>query len=272
MDLLKRELAPIPSEAWTEIDRQAAQALKPELSARAVVDFSGPHGWSLGAVNLGRLEIPPEHKDHDVPWGRRAVQPLVEARVPFTLAQMELDNAARGARDLKLDALRKAAQRIALFEERAVYLGFEPGQVQGILPASRHPAVLLPKNPLEYPRAVGEALKVLRLAGVGGPYALVLSTDLYYALFSTESCYPAQRLIAEMLGGDILQSAALDGGVVLSTRGGDFTLTVGQDLAVGYESHDRQNVTFFLTESLTFQVLEPAAAVGLVSKGREPGK
>jgi len=50
---------------------------------------------------------------------------------------------------------------------------------------------------------------------------------------------------------------------LLSVRGGDYELHVGQDWSVGYLGHDRQTVELFLTESFTFRVLEPAAAVPL---------
>ena len=41
MDILKRELAPIPAEAWMEIDVQAIRSLKAILSARKVIDVIG---------------------------------------------------------------------------------------------------------------------------------------------------------------------------------------------------------------------------------------
>jgi uncharacterized linocin/CFP29 family protein len=44
MDILKRELAPIPMEAWTEIDAQATRSLTATLSARKVLDVTGPMG------------------------------------------------------------------------------------------------------------------------------------------------------------------------------------------------------------------------------------
>jgi uncharacterized linocin/CFP29 family protein len=51
--------------------------------------------------------------------------------------------------------------------------------------------------------------------------------------------------------------------VLLSTRGGDYELTVGQDLSIGYAVHDRENVELYLTESFTFRVLEEKAAIFL---------
>jgi uncharacterized linocin/CFP29 family protein len=57
---------------------------------------------------------------------------------------------------------------------------------------------------------------------------------------------------------------AIQGGaVLLSVRGGDFELTVGQDLSIGYATHDRTDVELYLTESFTFRVLEEKAAIFL---------
>lgn len=49
----------------------------------------------------------------------------------------------------------------------------------------------------------------------------------------------------------------------MSRRGGDFELTVGQDLAIGYHVHDKVEVELFYAESFAFRALEPAAAVEL---------
>ena len=38
-------------------------------------------------------------------------------------------------------------------------------------------------------------------------------------------------------------------------------MDVGQDISIGYLSHDADNVTLYLEESLTFRVLEPDAIV-----------
>src|SRR5450755_1789516 len=104
MDLLKRQKAPIVSEAWEQIDEEARRVLKLHLAGRKVVDFSGPHGWTFAAVNSGRLKLLERGPVAGVPAGVRDVRPLVELRLPFFLEIMELDYAARGATDLDLDA------------------------------------------------------------------------------------------------------------------------------------------------------------------------
>lgn len=55
----------------------------------------------------------------------------------------------------------------------------------------------------------------------------------------------------------------LDGALVVSKRGGDFILDVGQDLSIGYIRYDAELVTLYFEESFSFRVTEPDAAVVL---------
>jgi len=265
VNLLKRQLAPVTDEAWAQIDTMALQIIKANLTARALVDFSGPHGWELSAVNLGRIEIAPQEAPEGIPWGVRQVQPLIEVRLPVVLDQAELDNASRGAKDIQLDPLKTAARKLAHFEESAVYLGFEAGRIKGLIPSLSLPALTTGVSGALYPQAVTEAVEALMGAGVGGPYALVLGPRPFHDLMEiARSGYPPYRIIRELLkGGEIHWSPALTGGVILSKRGGDFELTVGQDISIGYAGHDRHHVELYLTESFTFRVLEPTAAIEL---------
>lgn len=271
VDLLKRSLAPIADEAWAQIDKTAVEILTATLTARTLVDFSGPHGWSLAAVNVGRLNVGQEPGPKGVHWGLRQTLPLIETRVQFQLGQWELDNASRGAKDLELGPLEEAARNIAFFEESTIYNGFEPGCVRGILQRAAHEPLPLPANAAEYPGAVAQGVKRLRLVGVGGPYALVLGPEPFAALIQAgQAGFPPYDLIREILEGDVLMSPALEGGVLLSRRGGDFQLTVGQDISIGFQHHHHEHpaqVELFLTESFTFQVLMPIAALELRRTG-----
>jgi uncharacterized linocin/CFP29 family protein len=51
--------------------------------------------------------------------------------------------------------------------------------------------------------------------------------------------------------------------VALSLRGGDFLFESGQDLSIGYDSHDSDVVHLYLEESFSFHVATPEAAVAL---------
>jgi uncharacterized linocin/CFP29 family protein len=267
MDFLKRELAPVVDAAWEQIDQHAARVLRANLSARQVVDFKGPKGFDFPAVNLGRLAPADENTDDGVRYGIRQVQPLVEVCVPFELDIWELDNMARGAGDISPEAVVSAAHKLARFEERAVYLGFSPGQIGGLAQMSQHSPVPLGGDAGAYPDAVARALMVLTDAGVAGPYALVLGPRPYRLLAADVALYPARQRIAKLIEGPILLSPVLNGGFLVALRGGDFELHVGLDASIGYHHHDQRRVSLFLTESFAFRVLGPEAVIRLEIAG-----
>lgn len=263
MDLLKRKLAPITNEAWEQIDDEARRVLKLNLAGRKLVDFSGPHGLQLAAVNTGRLKHMHAAPVEQVGYAIREVKPLVELRAQIKLETLELDYAARGAKDLDLDPIVNAAEQVARAEDHAIFHGFEPAGITGILQASPHTPIAV-KGSREWTRAISAAKEVLRRAGVGGPYALALGKAAYDAVTSEEEgALPLRLRIEEaMKDGPLVWAPALENGAVLvSTRGGDYELTVGQDLSIGYTAHGRTEVELYLTESFTFRVLEEKAAI-----------
>jgi uncharacterized linocin/CFP29 family protein len=264
MSILRRELAPITPEAWKEIEEVTQRKLALDLAARKLVDVDGPYGWGHGAVDLGRLDLDTKKGKDGSLWGLRRVLPLVEIRVPFKLSLMELDNAARGAKDIDVDAAAKAAERVAHFEDSAIFNGLAGAGIDGILSVAPHKAITV-RSASDYTAVVVEASEILRDAGINGPYALVLGTDVYKELArATNDGYPVRRqLERQALNGPIIHAPSFEGGALISTRGGDYELTIGQDLSIGYASHNREEVELYLTESFTFRVLEPAAAVSL---------
>jgi uncharacterized linocin/CFP29 family protein len=265
VDLLKRHHAPITPEGWRQIDDEAKRVLQLSLAGRKLVDFDGPHGWQYAAVNTGRLTIKMD-AGLGVPWGVREVVPLIEVRVPFELPMMEIDNASRGA-VLDLAAVVSAAEETAHAEESAIFNGFKAAGIEGIIPSSAHPPITIPADYVDYPSAVVDAAETLRRGGVNGPYALALGPGCYAGLAqAAEDGYPIRERVEHFLDGPIVLAPKVDGAVVLSTRGGDFQLSVGQDLSIGYAGHDKDKVYLYLTESFAFRVLERAAAVHLKPK------
>jgi len=263
VDLLKRSLAPLLPEAWAAVDEEARRVLTLNLAGRKLVDFSGPFGWKFAAVNTGKLLLLGDQIVPDVKTGLREVQPVIELRTPIVLNQMELDSVARGATAPDLSAVVQAAERIARAEDSAIFHGYAAGKIRGIIESSPHQPVAVAASE-DWPRAIGAAKEILKDAGVAGPYALALGANAFDEITSgSQEGYPLKKRIDSQIDGPIVWAPSLSGAVLLSTRGGDFELTVGQDLSVGYAFHDRESVELYLTESFTFRVLEPAAAVAL---------
>ena len=265
-NLLRRDMAPVPPRAWKQIDETASRVLKANLSARAFIDVEGPKDWEFSGLNTGRYKV--LEGTGDVPCAVRTTLPVVEVRVPIHLERSNIDDAARGCEDIDLGPLEKAARDVAAFEESAVYNGFEPACIQGILAQTETSPVPLPNNVAEFPGVVAEAVQKLTSAGRGGPYHLVLGSEAWKTLMQSGcSGYPPHKIVANMLAGDILSTSAFEGGLVVAQEEDAFQLAVGQDLSVGYFAHDNKTVELFLTESFTFRVLDSAAAVRLTPGG-----
>lgn len=264
MSLLHRHLAPLSSAAWNALDDEARQVLKTHLAARKLVDFVGPLGLEAAAVNAGRIESLASPFE-GVGAARRVALPLIELRAEFELPRAELDAIDRGAADPDLSALQEAAKRLARAEDIAVFHGYAGGGIQGIGPCSPHETVSLEEDFEHYPRAVATATRLLRSAGVDGPYAIALGPRCYAGLLqaTARGGYPILEIVRRAVDGPLVFAPAVDGAIVLSLRGGDFELTVGQDLSIGYASHGAQSVQLYLIESMTFRVLSPEAAVAM---------
>ena len=267
MSHLLREHAPISEATWGLLDEEARERLTPALAARKLVDFAAPEGWEHSATNLGRVRRLPGAPAEGVTGLQRRVLPLVELRADFSISRSELQDAERGADDVDLDALADAARNIALAENIAVFHGWADAGITGIAEACTHEDVHVGDNFDAYPRHVAEAVDTLLNAGVGGPYGLALGPETYTSVSQATEYggYPLFDHLKKIIaGGPIVWSPGVHGAVVVSLRGGDFLFQSGQDLAVGYQDHDADEVHLYLEESFSFRVATPEAACALV--------
>jgi uncharacterized linocin/CFP29 family protein len=264
MDHLYRELAPIPAAAWDQIEGEAKSRLVTHLAARKLVDFSGPHGWGHSATDLGRVDEVTGPAEGVVAL-RRRVLPLVELRADFAVSREELDDADRGSGNIELPELDEAVLQIALAENSTVFHGYADVGMLGITEQSSHSPITIEADMEQYPKVVAQATDVLRRAGIGGPYGLAIDPAIYTGIVETaeHGGYLLLDHLRQILGGPLVWAPGVDGGVVLSLRGGDFVLDCGQDLSVGYRDHDADVVRLYVEESFSFRVLEPDAAVAL---------
>jgi uncharacterized linocin/CFP29 family protein len=264
MNHLLRSNAPISDTGWSVLDEEARERLTPALAARKLVDFSGPLGWEYSATNLGRA-APIASAPADGVFGRqRRVLPLVELRADFAISRDELRDADRGADDIDLEPLDKAAHQIAIAENVAVFHGWH-GVITGVGEASPHDALQLGEAPDGYPRAVASAVERLLCSGVTGPYGMALGREQYRRVVETaeHGGYPLLDHLRKILEGPIVWAPGVDGAVVVSLRGGDFAFESGQDLSIGFDSADAELVRLYLQESFSFHAATPEAAVAL---------
>ena len=264
MNNLHRELAPISSGAWTEIEQEARRTFKRHLAGRRVVDLAGPSGTELAAVGTGHLRELEPPASGVISHQREAVS-LVELRVPFYISREAIDDVERGSKDSDWQPIKDAARQMAFAEDSAIFEGYAAAGIRGLRNSSSNPALPLPADPRDYPNIVSQALTALRLAGVNGPYSVLLSADAYTAVNETsDHGYPIREHLRRVVDGEIIWAPAIAGAFVVSTRGGDFELHIGQDLSIGYLTHDASTVQLYFQESITFLAYTSEAVVALV--------
>jgi uncharacterized linocin/CFP29 family protein len=267
MNNLHRDLAPISDAAWAQIEEEATRTFKVHLAGRRVVDVEGPSGVALAAVGTGHLRNILAPKE-GILARQREVKALVELRAPFELARQAIDDVERGANDSDWQPVKDAARQLALAEDGAIFEGYAAAGIEGIRLGTSNAILTLPADVRQYPDAIAHALSQLRVVGVNGPYAVLLGADAYTALAETSDYgYPVLEHVHRLVPSEIIWAPAIAGAFVLSTRGGDFQLHIGQDVSIGYSSHNDTVVRLYLQETLTFLLLTKEAAVAFA-----PGK
>src|SRR5215813_9852268 len=260
---LHRELAPISDAAWEQIEDEVTRTFKRYVAGRRFVDVKSPAGGSLSAVGTGHLKSLPASRE-GVLVNQREVKPLIELRVPFDLTRAAIDDVERGSNDSDWQPAKDAARQIAFAEDGAVFEGYKDAGIVGMQQGTSNPKKPLPGDVLQYPDAIAQGLSQLRLVGVNGPYAVLLGAEAYTALAETsDHGYPVLEHVKRLVDDKIIWAPAIEGAIVLTTRGGDFELHLGQDLSIGYLSHTDTSVRLYLQETLTFLLLTGESSVVL---------
>ncbi|RVU55545.1 family 1 encapsulin nanocompartment shell protein [Anaerosphaera multitolerans] len=256
MDVLKRNIAPLSTEAWSEIDKRAKEVIRSILSARRVLEVNGPKGWDYTSIQIGRLkDLDVIEREHSVRTGIFETQNLVEARISFDLNKWELDNVQRGAKDVDLTNLEKACEELAKFEEDAIYNGYEKGNIKGLSQVAGH-KLKFGKEGNEILKAVGDGKYKLFNSYVEEPFDLIVSPEAYNAINIVYDGVYLMDSIEDIIGGKIIRSKVLKGALLIPHRDEDLEFTVGQDFAIGFERELDKRVRLFVTESFTFRVLD----------------
>ncbi|MFW5913883.1 MAG: family 1 encapsulin nanocompartment shell protein [Bacillota bacterium] len=255
MDLLKQSLAPIPTEGWEEINDRAREVIVSQLTARSVLHVEGPKGLTGNVVRHGRLKPVKEAKKGEVGSSLYDVQPLMETRIRFELSRWELDNILRGEKDVDLDNLEAAAEKLALYEEDAIYNGNKAAGIKG-LDEVAGTRIKMGKDANAIMKAVSEASCALKDAYSERPYDMVVSDEVLKLLNQMYQGGLLRKNVEAVIGGEVIRSRVVKGAFLVPRDHEDLELTIGQDYSVGYEASDANAIELFVMNSFTFRCLD----------------
>lgn len=262
MDWLRRNTPSLSERVWKAIDETVAATFKQTVVARRILDFDGPRGWNHVATQLGTFKpSTPAQPSNEVRFSVPDVILLTELRAEFTISWAAIDMFERVGPRLESASLEEVARDMAIAEDRLIFFGST--HQPGLLTSRETPHLKLSdwSVPGHVVTDLLAAVERLDEIGVKGPYEAVLSPANYYSYLRQTGeggGYPAAKQLGIVIE-KVYSSPVIDGAVLFSTRGGDFVITIGGDLAVGYRSHNETAVHLFCVETVAAQLLAPTA-------------
>ena len=252
--------SPLSDAVWKALTDAMLATGRHVLAARRIATFDGPKGWEHVASQLG-VTTTCQTREGLAAVCLPDVALLAEIRADFRLLWAAVQAFEQGAPGLDTTDVENAAREVSLAEDRMAFYGEPVGH--GFLTSPDSPRVRRGDwaKSGQVVRDLLRAIETLDKGNVAGPYEAVLPTAAYYAYLqaTAEGGEPAREVLKGVLAKAHRSEIIRGGGAVFSARGGDFILTVGGDLTLGYAFHDRDAVHLFCAETVTPRLVTPAA-------------
>ena len=279
-DYLMRDEAPLTAEEWARLDELVVQVARKMLVGRRFLPLCGPLGagvqtvaldtyaWSKGCIHYEGTD-PCTHEacaagcePISLTGRRHLTLPLLHK--DFSLSWRDIATARQTGIPLDLFPAGGAAAAVAVAEDELIFYGSETHNLPGLLTAAGQRVPLTDwSKPEAAFKNVAAAREALLKGGFYGPYALVLSTDLYTVV---QRIMPnTGRLEVQFLGdlatAGVFQAPMLSSqtGLLLSVGPENMDLVVAQDLITAYMGPDHMNHLFRVLESLALRIKQPEA-------------
>ena len=242
-DYLMRADAPLTDDEWKRLDGVVVETAKQFLVGRRFLDLTGPFGPGMEIVPVGTGD-------------NRDFVKLTTFDAEFMLYWQDVEASRKLGMPLETGAAAQAALACAKMEDEMV--------LQGLTEAADKSVSLGDWTEPGAPLAdLVKATEALFADNFFGPYAIVLSPDLYTQTqrVSRGMGRMVSKLMTDVATGGLLRSPLLEKGqgLVLSLGGYNFDLVVGQDLVTAYQGNEGLDHSFRVLETMALRVKRPGA-------------
>lgn len=270
MSYLSREAVSLPAELWSRIDDTVTQTARQALVSRRFLHLFGPLGVGQTHVAIDDAGALDEKADDGLlTTGGRTVAEIPTIYSDFTLLARDLEAAARAGVPVDVSKAAAAAEKCALKEDELVLLGNPAHGYDGLLTAAGVNKVALGawdegENAFT---DIADALALLAKKGVYGPYALVVSPELFAGLHRIQPGTGSLEIdrVRALVGGHVYQTPVLGQKTVqaalLATSERNMDLAVGLDLTTAYLEQVSLNHSFRVLETVLARVKRPESVV-----------
>lgn len=261
MKFLNRETSPIATAVWAQIDAVFTTMLSQRLKLRSLVGFTSVP-FETDAVATGNLKTLTSSKE--LTLSVRKPMAMVEIRYDFNLPKSIVEAFKRDKPDFDDSVFKQASNAFSSVENSMILEGVKEAEIEGILNNIPRKSIRA-EDTKGLIDAVASMIAAFGGEFVEGPYKLVLSTaTLIKMVAESEGGVSVKSRLESLLGADffvVCESIGDEKILALSQRGGDFVLYNGLDVSIGFSEEKADSYALFLTESCTFRIINPEAAV-----------
>lgn len=264
--------SPLTEKEWEQLDATVINAARNQLVGRRFIPLYGPLGQGIQSVANDIYEVTPtggidlrgETSQLTTPV-RRVHLTIPMLYQDFILYWRDVEQARTLDIPLDFSAAANAATQCALLEDNLIFNGNEQFDLPGLMTVKGR-LTHIRRDWMEAGNAFAdiiEARNKLLQHGHAGPYALVVSPDLYALLHRVHPGTHVLEIehIRELVTAGVYQTPVIRGraGVLVSTGQHNLDLAVAEDLDTAFLETENMNYLFRVYECVVLRIKQPKA-------------
>lgn len=257
---------------WHELDQTVFDSVKKQLVGRRFIDIYGPLGEGVQSItndifdspDRGAISFHGEDSQLSVP-SRRVTLTVPMLYKDFVLYWRDIQQAKTLNSPIDFSPAANAAQQCALLEDDLIFNGSSEFNLDGIMTVKgklSHIRTDWMESGNAFSDVVEARNKLLRM-GHTGPYALVLSPELYALVHRVHQGTHVLEIehIRELMTAGVFQSPMIKGGtgVVLDAGRQNIDLAIASDFDTVFLDVDNMNYHFRVYEAIVPRIKRPTA-------------
>jgi uncharacterized linocin/CFP29 family protein len=264
--------APLANSEFEQLDQTVIDTARKQLVGRRFIQLYGPLGRGIQSIHN---DIYSENIQASMDFrGSMDTQTESTKRVNYTIPMLykdfvlywrDIEQAKALNIPIDFSPAANAARQVALLEDQMVFHGSEEFDIPGLMNVKER-LTHITGNWYESGNAfndVVEARNKLLQMGHNGPFAMVLSPELYSLLHRVHKDTNVLEIehVRELITDGVFQSPVLKGktGVIVNTGQHNLDLAVSEDFDTAYLGEEGMNHPFRVYETVALRIKRPSA-------------
>ncbi|WNC13292.1 family 1 encapsulin nanocompartment shell protein [Brevibacillus brevis] len=264
--------SPLTQEEWAQLDATIVEMARRQLVGRRFIDIYGPLGEGIQTITndvyeesrFGGLSLRGESLEMTQP-SRRVSMTIPILYKDFMLYWRDVAQARTLGMPLDMGAAANAASAGALMEDDLIFNGAAEFDLPGLMNVKGR-LTHLKSDWMESGNAfadIVEARNKLLKMGHSGPYALVVSPELYALLHRVHKGTNVLEIehVRNLVTDGVFQSPTIKGrsGVLVATGRHNLDLAIAEDFDSAFLGDEQMNSLFRVYECVVLRIKRPSA-------------